>query len=210
MSNLTRLLQRLGNQNSSVAGSHVADVAEDEVVEEVPERVAFFFDCNHLYAHQHYQGMMVALPGYDAEAKEKIFSRLNTANRKSWTYCPGVGKKGLLQDHPQMTGAWRCLTSDDYETWKQNVEDEFSDLDDSRYTFQDKGCMPLCTFFSREKIALDIAKDPAACQDDNYYFGGMPGARDDIDKLIGEYEQLIVDANKPSPHTPPKKKRRSS
>ena len=32
-----------------------------------------------------------------------------------------------------MTGAWRCLASDDYETWKaNNVETEFAELKDTK------------------------------------------------------------------------------
>ena len=207
-SNLDRLLQKIKSQND--VSAPVAGGDSDDDVEHVPQRTAFLFNCTRLHQHQHYCGLLVALPEYDAEAKDKVFSRLNTDSKKSWTYCPAVGKKSLFVDLPQMTGAWRCLTSDDYDTWKSKVEAEVEELTDTRYTFVDKGHMPLATFYSDERIALDIAKDPAACEDDEYYFDGEPGSKDKLDAVIGKYEQTILDASKPSPHTPPKKRQRSS
>ena len=119
-----------------------------------------------------------------------------------------IMKTSILPQHPKMTCAWKCNTSDDYAQFKTDTEEEFTeDLKQSEYTFVDLGKAHLSMFFGDLEIAKDIAKDPLHCGDDAYYFGGEEGKKDKVNDCVQKHYDELTKA-KTSRHTPEKKRKR--
>lgn len=198
MSNMQKLLAH------KKAAHNYEEISDDEAKE---QRTAFLMDANTLSVNTYYKGYLIALEQYDGEAKDQVFSKLNSSGERSWSWCGADGKKSLSATFPGMSGAWRCMTADDYDTWKGNVMQEMAELTKIEYTFVDKGVVPLNTFVDDKYIAKQIAKAPEQAMDDSYFFGGEAGSQTQVDECVGRNLELLMEQDKASPHTPPKKRR---
>ena len=199
---------------SKLARPILQDGEDEEEVVQLQTRKAILFRTDHWQERKAPKGFFVGMCDYDVEAKDIVMSKAWGTNKwgkpdKVWDYWSAKKTGALFRDAPNMPGAWKVNSSDSYEKFIENTKKEFAALKTSTYTFEDRGYVPLNTFYGGARLATLIGDNMDCLEDDHYYyFGGEENSTEKLEALLAEHEDDLTAAAAPPTFTPPKKRKR--